>query len=69
MPSEPIYEKTVQLPLGYVLTARARPSSIRRTVFRLLPWALVAMTPGGRPSRVSQAVAKRLSPLAKYKIR
>jgi hypothetical protein len=69
MSQEPIYEKTVTLPLGYAFTARARPSSIRRTAFRLLPWALVAMAPTGRASKISQSVAKRLSPLAKYKIR
>jgi hypothetical protein len=69
MPQEPIYEKTVLLPLGYVFTARARPSSIRRTALRLLPWALVAMAPAGRGSNISQSVAKRVSPLAKYKIR
>ena len=69
MPQEPIYEKTFALPLGYVFTARARSSSIRRTAIRLLPWALVAMAPAGRGSRVAQSVARRLSPLAKYKIR
>ena len=69
MAQEPIYEKTIALPLGYVFTARARQSSIRRTAFRLLPWAIVAMTPAGRGTKVAQAVAKRLSPLAKYKIR
>lgn len=69
MPQEPIYEKTVALPLGYVFTLRARPSTIRRTAFKLLPWALVAMAPAGRGSKIAQAVAKRLSPLAKYTIR
>ena len=69
MPQEPIYEKTIALPLGYVFTARARPSSIRRTAIRLLPWAIVAMTPAGRALKIAQSVAKRLSPLAKYKIR
>jgi hypothetical protein len=69
MQRDPIYEKTVVLPLGYVFTARARPSSIRRTAFKLLPWALVAMAPAGRGSKIAQSVAKRLSPLAKYKIR
>ena len=68
MPQDPIYEKTIALPLGYVVTARARPSSIRRTALRLLPWALVAMTPVGRGSKIALLVAKRLSPLAKYKI-
>ncbi len=69
MPQEPIYEKTIALPLGYVFTARARPSSIRRTAIKLLPWALVAMAPAGRSSRIAQALAKRFSPLANYKIR
>lgn len=69
MPQEPIYEKSIPLPLGYVFTARARPSSIRRTAFKLLPWALVAMAPAGRGSKIAQSVAKRLSPLAKYSIR
>jgi hypothetical protein len=69
MPQEPIYEKTIALPLGYVFTARARPSSIRRTAIKLLPWALVAMAPAGRTSKFAQSMAKRLSPMAKYKIR
>jgi hypothetical protein len=68
MSQEPIFEKSIPLPLGYVFTARARPSTIRRTVFKLLPWALVAMAPAGRSSKIAQAVAKRVSPLAKYKI-
>ena len=69
MPQEPLYEKTFALPLGYMFTARARPSSIRRTAIKLLPWALVAMAPAGRTSRIAQSLAKRLSPMAKYKIR
>ena len=69
MPQEPLFEKTFALPLGYMFTARARPSSIRRTAIKLLPWALVAMAPAGRTSRIAQSLAKRLSPMAKYKIR
>ena len=69
MPQEPLYEKTFALPLGYMFTARARPSSIRRTAIKLLPWALVAMAPAGRTSRIAQSLAKRLSPMAKYKIK
>ena len=57
---EPIYEKTIALPLGYVFTARARPSSISRTAIRLLPWALVAMAPAGRTSKIAQSVATRI---------
>ena len=69
MAQEPIYEKTIALPMGYVFTARASASTIRRTAFKLLPWALVAMLPAGRGTKVAMAVAKRVSPLAKYKIR
>lgn len=69
MPQDPIYEKTLSLPFGYVFTARARPSTIRRTAIRLLPWALVAMAPAGRGSKIAQSVARRVSPLAKYRIR
>ncbi len=65
---EPVFEKTVALPLGYVFTARARPSTIRRTVFRLLPWAVYAMMPPGRLARITMRVAKRLSPLWKQRI-
>ncbi len=68
MPQEPIYEKTINLPLGYAFTARARASTIRRTAIKLLPWAIVAMTPAGRGSKIAQSFAKRVSPLAKYKI-
>lgn len=70
MEPEPIFEKTISLPLGYVLTARARPSTIRRTAIRLLPWALVfAMPKGNRVGKVALAVAMRVSPLVKEKIR
>jgi hypothetical protein len=69
MPQDPVYEKTLSLPFGYVFTARARPSTIRRTAIRLLPWALVAMAPAGRGSKIAQSVARRVSPLAKYTIR
>jgi len=64
---EPIFEKTVSMPLGYVFTARARPSTVRRTVIRLLPWAMYAMLPPGRRARMALAVAKRFSPLVRQK--
>lgn len=68
--SEPILERTIELPLDYALTFRATPRSMKRTVIRLLPWALVAMLPAGkRPARIATAVASRLSPLARYGIR
>ena len=67
MAQEPIFEKTVSMPLGYVFTARARPSTVRRTVIRLLPWAMYAMLPPGRRARMALAVAKRFSPLVRQK--
>ncbi|MBI2723627.1 MAG: hypothetical protein HYX50_01055 [Chloroflexi bacterium] len=66
---EPIFEKSVRLPLGYSFTARARPSTIKRTAVRLLPWAIYAMLPEGRLARVAFGGARRLSPLMKQKIR
>jgi hypothetical protein len=67
--TEPIYEKSIPLPLGYTFTARARPSSVRRTVIRLAPWAIYAMMPAGKRSSIALAAARRLSPLFKQKIR
>ncbi len=67
MEPEPVFEKTVSLPLGYAFTARARPSSVRRTVFRLLPWAVYAMMPPGRRARMALSFARRFSPLVKQK--
>ena len=55
------------MPLGYVFTARASPSTVRRTVIRLLPWAMYAMLPPGRRARMALAVAKRFSPLVRQK--
>lgn len=69
MDQEPIFEKSVMLPLGYVFTARARPATIKRTVLRLLPWALVVALPQGRASRAAAAGARRLSPMLRQKIR
>ena len=67
--AEPIFEKSFPLPLGYTFTARARPSSVKRTVVLLLPWALYAMMPAGRGSKITGSVARRLSPLMRQKIR
>jgi len=53
------------MPLGYVFTARARPSSVRRTIIRLLPWAMYAMLPPGRRARMALAFARRVSPLVR----
>ncbi|HZP57773.1 MAG TPA: hypothetical protein VFC53_09505 [Dehalococcoidia bacterium] len=70
MAPEPIFEKSWEIrPIGYTLSVRARPSTIRRTVVALLPWALYAALPEGRLARGAFALAKRVSPLAKQKIR
>jgi hypothetical protein len=65
---EPLFEKTVSLPLGYVFTARARPSTIRRTVLRLLPWAVYVMMPPGRRARLAMRLARRFSPLFRQRV-
>jgi len=67
MAQEPVFEKTVSMPLGYVFTARARPSTVRRTIIRLLPWAMYAMLPPGRRARMALAFAKRFFPLVRQK--
>lgn len=70
MEPEPIFEKTISLPMGYVITARARPSTIRRTAIKLLPWALVvAMPKAGLARKVALAAAMRVSPMVKERIR
>lgn len=68
MPAEPVFQKTVALPLGYVFTARVRPSTVRRTVIRLLPWAVYAMLPPGRRARTALRVARRFSPLVRERV-
>lgn len=65
---DPIVEKTVALPLGYVFTARVRTSTIRRTLLRLLPWAIYVMLPPGRLARLSLRFARRFSPLVRQRI-
>ena len=64
---DPIFEKSISLPLGYTLTARARPSTVKRTVIRLLPWALYAMMPGGRGAKVALGLARRVSPMVRQR--
>ena len=70
MEPEPIFEKTIALPMGYVITARARPSTIRRTAVKLLPWALVIALPqGGLLRKVALSAAMRFAPMVKQKLR
>jgi hypothetical protein len=69
MEPEPVVERSVEVkPIGYTLSFRARPSTIRRTVLRLLPWALYMALPEGRLANVAYGVARRVSPLAKRRI-
>jgi hypothetical protein len=63
--NEPIFEKSMKLPYGYVFTARARPSTVKRTLLRLLPWAVYVALPQGRVAKAAFFVATRVSPLMK----
>ena len=67
MDHEPIFERSIKLPLGYAFTARARPSTVKRTLIRLLPWALYVAMPQGRVAKVALFAATRMSPLMKQK--
>jgi len=67
--NEPIFEASVKLPYGYWLTARARPSTVKRTLIRLLPWAIYVAMPQGRAAKVVLFAASRLSPMVKQKVR
>ena len=69
MADDQYFERTIHLPMSYVFVARIRPATIRRTTLRLLPWAVVAMLPGKRQTKVAGAIARRLSPLYRYVIR
>jgi hypothetical protein len=65
--NEPIFEKSIKLPLGYAFTARARPSTVKRTLVRLLPWAIYVAMPQGRVAKAAFFLATRVSPLMKQK--
>jgi hypothetical protein len=70
MEPEPIFEKSIGVPaIGYTLSVRARPSTIRRTVLTLIPWAVYIAMPNGRASRLALSLARRVSPLAKHTVR
>jgi lipopolysaccharide biosynthesis protein len=69
VPDDQYFEKTIPLPMSYVFVAWIRPATIKRTAIRLLPWALVAMLPGKRQTKVAAAIARRLSPLYRYAIK
>lgn len=67
MDNEPVFEKSIKLPYGYVFTARARPSTVKRTLLRLLPWAVYMALPQGRVAKTAFFLATRVSPLMKQK--
>jgi len=70
MEPDPVLERSIEVkPIGYTLSFRARPSTIRRTVLRLLPWALYMALPPGRMSKLTYGIARRVSPLAKRRLR
>jgi hypothetical protein len=69
MDNEPVFEKSIRLPMGYAFTARARPLTVKRTVIKLLPWALYAALPPGRVARIALFAATRVSPMMKQKIK
>jgi hypothetical protein len=67
---EPVFERSIKLPFDYVFTARARPSTVRKTAVRLLPWALYLVVPGGgRTKAIALLLARRLSPLMKQNVK
>ncbi len=70
MEPEPVFERSIEFkPIGYTFSIRARPSTIRGTVVRLLPWAVYAALPEGRLAKAVLAVAKRVSPMVRQKVR
>jgi hypothetical protein len=69
MDNEPVFEASLRLPYGYALTARARPSTVKRTLILLIPWAIYIAMPQGRASKVAFFVANRVSPMVRQKVR
>jgi hypothetical protein len=70
MEPEPFFEKNVEFrAIGYTFSFRARPSTIRRTFLKLLPWALYLALPKGRMSGVVHGVAQRFAPLVRQRSR
>lgn len=68
MDRDPIFERNVEVrPIGYTLSVRLRPATVRRTVLYLLPWAAYLALPQGRAARVMFALASRISPLVRQK--
>jgi hypothetical protein len=66
MDGEPVFEKSLTIkPIDHVITVRARPATIRRTLLMLVPWAVYIALPEGKFARMAFSLAKRVSPLAK----
>ena len=69
MEPEPVFEKSLHVkPIGYTLSVRARPSTIKRTAVKMLPWALYLALPEGRLAKAALIVAKRAVPLARRRM-
>ena len=63
---DPVFEKSLTIkPIDHVITVRARPATIKRTLLLLMPWAVYIALPEGKLARMAFSVAKRISPLAK----
>jgi hypothetical protein len=67
--NDPIFETSIKLPYGFVATARLRPSTVKTTLVKLLPWAIYVAMPQGRAAKVALFAATRLSPMLKQKAR
>lgn len=68
MANEPIIKKTFDLPYNHVISVRVTPWTVKRTVIKLLPWALVAMIPAGtRKTKWLRGAATFVSPLMKQR--
>jgi hypothetical protein len=68
MASEPIIKRTIELPYDYVVSVQITPWTVKRTIFKLLPWALVAMAPAGtRKAKLIRRAALFVSPFMKQR--
>jgi hypothetical protein len=62
MANEPLIKKTIELPYNFVFSMKVTPWSVKRTVFKLLPFAVVAMLPKtGKLAFVRKRVATKTS--------
>jgi hypothetical protein len=69
MANEPLIKKTFELPYNFVFSVKVTPWTMKRTVFKLLPWAIVAMLPKSGKMRFVRGRMAALSPLLKQRSR